>query len=163
LRKQRAFALAGFLTAVGFVVSLNLINVDGLIVKQNFKLAINSGIQGNKEETENTNQELDTFYLNSLSTDSTPALIRAHQNQQLSESERDQLAAVLACQIVEISDRRTKQTWQSYHLADERAWQLLTTHRADFRVARVYRHADSWWVMVHEERRPCYPGAFGFD
>ena len=132
---------------MGFVLSLNLINVDGLIIRQNVTRALNNG--GSREA-------FDFQYLQTLSTDATPALIRAQQNSQLPEAERNELAAILACQIAEMAEVHSQQRWQSFHYADSRAWRLLTEHRDDFRAVRVYEGQYGWWwVMVNGDRRAC--------
>ena len=159
-RRQRAFALATYLVAIGFVISLNLINVDGWIVDQNVRHAL---LVNFHEEEDNKERNLDASYLYSLSSDATPAMVLAQQNQALPEVARNELAAVLACQSVSLAEIREDKGWQSYHFADERAWRFLSEHRDDFRSARVYNQDGSWWVEVNNEHRPCYNDTFGYD
>jgi hypothetical protein len=100
LKKQRAFTLASLITSLGFVLTLNIINVDGLIVRQNVQRSLNgrelavSGDSGTRDS-----EALDANYLQSLSTDATPALIEAQQNSRLGKTTQNELAAILACQI----------------------------------------------------------------
>ena len=60
-QRQRHFALAATLAALGFVATLDVINVDGMIVRQN----INRALRG---------EELDIGHLASLSEDALPVL-----------------------------------------------------------------------------------------
>ena len=49
-------------------------------------------------------ENLDAHYLQSLSTDAIPALIQAQQNPQLKEADREELSAILACQMIVMTD-----------------------------------------------------------
>jgi hypothetical protein len=62
IHKPGLFTNALLLMAVGFALSLNLLNVDATIAKQNIQRADNG-------------MELDTSYLSSLSTDALPTLV----------------------------------------------------------------------------------------
>lgn len=93
-----------------------------------------------------------------------PALIQAQQNPQVPQKYRDELAAILACQITLIADQGTLKTWASYQWAEAHAWQLLKANRGNFSAARVYQNEyGHWWVMVNEEHRPCLVGLFEYD
>jgi hypothetical protein len=151
LKRQRTFALAALFAAFGFVLTLNLINVDNLIVHQNTKRALNS-------------ETFDIQYFKSLSSDAVPALIEAQQNSHLGEADRNELAAILACQITEMADERAKQSWMSYHWSDQRAWDLLTDNREHFSAARIYKDQRGvLFVMANNDRRPCDDTFYGFD
>jgi hypothetical protein len=157
LKKQRTFALATLIATIGFVLTLNITNVDGLIVRQNIQRTLNGGkLTVSEDVGRSSTEELDAYYLQSLSTDATPALIEAQQNPQLKEEDRNELAAILACQITLMADELDQKTWFSYHWADARAWRYLEEHRDNFSAARVYKNQNgSWWVMVNGDRRPC--------
>ncbi len=161
LYKQRAFALASFLTVISFVLSLNLINVDRFIIDQNVKRALNKIIV--EEGGEGGIENLDTSYFYLLSSDAIPALIQAYKNPQLSEGMKNELSAVLACNFVKITERRDQINWQSFHISEERARHLLTENRDVFRDVRVYQKDGSWWVIVNGVDCPCEVGAFGYD
>lgn len=165
LKKQRAFALASLIASIGFVLTLNIINVDGLIVRQNVQRTLNGdGLSQDEETGQKSNGELDAYYLQSLSTDATLALIEAQGNHQLAAFDRNELAAILACQFTIMADERDQATWVSYHWADAHAWGLLKDHRDDFSAAQVYKNTyGAWWVMVNGDRRPCHYDPYVFD
>jgi hypothetical protein len=104
LRKERAFALAALLAAIGFTATLTLMNVDGFIVRQNVARA-------------NAGADLDVGYLASLSTDSTPALVTAHQEETLTTVTRDAVGAALACQTYFEQGRNTDRNWRGFMLS----------------------------------------------
>ena len=85
--RQRAFALAALLAGLGFVLTLNLLNVDGTIVRQNVQRA-------------ELGWELDVDHLYSLSVDAVPALLTAYQSADISPTDRDEIGAILACRQV---------------------------------------------------------------
>jgi len=143
LKRQRTFALAALFAAFGFVLTLNFINVDNLIVHQNVKRALNG-------------EELDIYYFQSLSSDAVPALIEAQQNPRLGETDQNELAAILACQITMMADERSQQSWISFHWSDHRAWQLLKDNRESFSAAKVVKGKGGlFWVLVNDDRLPC--------
>jgi len=159
LKKQRAFALASLFAGIGFVLTLNIINVDGLIIQQN----VASALDGHTLSVQDDNgridddEKLDAHYLQSLSTDSIPALINAQQNLQLKEADRNELAAILACKMMVMTDEYSQTTWQSYHFSEARAWQLLVENRDHFWNSQVYKNqSGAWWVSVNGESRPCH-------
>ncbi len=165
LKRQRAFALATLTASIGFVLTLNSINVDGLIVSQNVQRALNGGNSAEGSEDEGkSSRGLDATYLQSLSTDATPALLKALNNSQLEEFDWNELAAILACQINEMEGERDQLNWVSYHWADARAWGLLNDHREDLSVVQIYQNEyGTWWVIVNNDRRPCTYDPSGFD
>ncbi|MBN2388340.1 MAG: DUF4173 domain-containing protein [Anaerolineales bacterium] len=109
LRRQRSVALAGLVAAVGFAVSLLVLNVDGFIVRQN---VARSGVA------------LDVAYLASLSPDAIPDLVAAYRDPDLPVETRDAVGAALICMPFDDS-RRAAAGWQSFHLSAWRAGQAL--------------------------------------
>jgi hypothetical protein len=143
LQKQRSFALAMLVASVGFVLTLNILNVDGLIVRQN----VNRTVQGEK---------LDPHYLNTLSNDATPALWEAYASAPLEAGDQKEIAAILACQAVLLKEKNVDSHWQSFHWADTRALWLLDAHRQDLAGIPLYqKESGSWWVSVNGDDRPC--------
>ena len=142
--------------SMGFVLTLNIINVDGLIVRQNLQRVLNGGgLVVSEGNTRGGEDDPDAYYLQSLSTDAVPTLVKAQQNSQLDEEVRNELAAILACQISIMLDE-PETAWQSFHWADYRALRLLKTHQDVFSAARVYENeTGAWWVKVNDEERPC--------
>jgi hypothetical protein len=104
LQRQRSFAFAGLLAALGFSATLMLMNVDGFIVRQN---------------VERTRQakELDVAYLASLSPDAVPVLADLYRSGGIDQSTRDQVGAALACYKFQAGEREENPDWQSFHLS----------------------------------------------
>lgn len=106
LKKSRMFALAVVLAAFGFGITLNIMNVDGFIARQNIARAVNGS-------------DLDVAYLVSLSNDAIPELSNQFQNQALPETVRALTGAALACKARIETDYRSNQfypdnLWPSY-------------------------------------------------
>jgi hypothetical protein len=146
--KQRAFALAAIAAALGFVLTLNILNVDGSIVRQNVQRA-------------ELGWELDANYLNSLSVDATPALLEAYQDAQISQTDRYEISAILACQKTILAENRADQPWQSFHIAEGRALQLLNAVTIFEGVQLFQTDYEAWWVLVNGEERPCAYDSWG--
>jgi len=151
LNRQRSFALAALFTSFGFILSLNIINIDGFIVRQNIQRAL----QG---------EELDASYFRSLSSDAAPGIIKALENTSLDEIQKNDLRAVLACKMAGLAKQRKGQTWGSYHWSDSHAWNLLKAHREDFNSAKIYWKDDgSIWVIANGEHQPCHYDPYLYD
>jgi hypothetical protein len=123
LRRERAIGLALVLASLGFVISLNILNVDAFIVKQN----IQREIQSMAEETLSQGRaELDAQYFLDLSDDAVPALVTAYQTQSLPAPIREKVGASLACiRYTRDLDER-KIPWQSFHFSRLYADRALT-------------------------------------
>ena len=119
-RKQRYFAFAVLIAGLGFITTLDIINVDALIVRQNI-----SRYQDG--------EWLDIGYLASLSEDIIPTLYDFYTETE-SSSEKTALTAAIACHAemnehydyANSTQRNT--SWQSFHFSLNRAhqeWQDL--------------------------------------
>jgi hypothetical protein len=117
LRRERLFAPAALLAAVGFAASLVIMNVDGFIVRQNVGRAA-------------AGQTLDVGYLASLSTDSVPALATAFQDPALSSGTREAVGAVLACRQATAPSRQDGD-WRSFTLSRWQADRGLNSIRSE--------------------------------
>lgn len=119
LQHQRAVALAMVFASVGFAATLNLLNVDAFIVRQN--VARSADVDG---------EELDVAYLASLSYDAVPTMAASFNDGALSPENHEGVGAALVCHQ-HINEDRLDETrpWQSFHLARWRA-------------ARVYDRLD---------------------
>ena len=106
LDRLRYFALALFLVCLGFGLTLNIVNVDALIVRQNLTRALQQ-------------HELDAAYLASLSDDAIPVLFESLRAGKLPPFPANVVRRVLACQS---SQRATEVTrpWQSSRPAQNR-------------------------------------------
>jgi hypothetical protein len=112
LRRERAFAFTALVAAIGFILSLGIMNVDGFIVRQN----VDRAMQG---------EEFDAPYLSSLSTDAVPALAAAYQTQPLPASVKEGIGAALTCYASSQFQNEDSVPWQSFHLARTNAMQKL--------------------------------------
>ncbi len=153
LRKPRLFGLAALFTVVGFGATLNLMNVDDFIVRQNVQRA-RGGF------------ELDAPYLVSLSDDSIPALAAAFNNPALPQTLRDDLGGTLACRTAIIADTAQRRAdrdnlprinFPGYHLSRERAAVLLAAQQDALKAYPTSMEGDGiWQVKVNGELRDCY-------
>jgi hypothetical protein len=113
LRNERAIGLTMILAALGFVVSLGVMNVDGFIVRQN----INRELSGSADNSLTQGRpDLDAQYFLDLSDDAVPALVDAFTNESLPVDVREKVGAALVCKRY---DRRVSANlpWQSFHLS----------------------------------------------
>lgn len=108
LRRRGRFALALLLMTFGFTLTLGVINIDGFIARQNIQLAAQSG------------KELDASYLNTLSADAVPTLLRAYDDASLSAEIHQRLGAVLACRASAFAAAKGK-SWAGFHFAENNA------------------------------------------
>lgn len=106
----RTFAPAAVGVALGFALTLSLLNVDDFIVRRNAERA-------------QAGSELDIYYLTSLSEDAVPAL--ASLAAEASSGIRDELLPRLACWQAAL-DQRAEEGWPATHLAALRARSVLT-------------------------------------
>jgi len=106
----RKFVLVCALGAIGFTVSLAVLNVDDFIVEQNTRRFFETG-------------DIDIYYLTGLSNDAVPGLIELGK---VGDREvREVLLPQLACTRYRLEGRREDVSWPSFHLSRQRAYQLL--------------------------------------
>jgi hypothetical protein len=106
----RRFAPFAALGTLGFVVTLNLLNVHAFIVRQNVKRFEQTG-------------EIDLVYLQYLTDDAVPGLIEF--SRVAPEGLREELLASLACRQAMQGDRQEDLDWPSWHASHKRAMTLL--------------------------------------
>ncbi len=145
LRRQRAFASATLLAAIDFAVTLNLLNVDAFIVRQNVARAA----QG---------KELDVAYLASLSADYIPALAAVYQSPVAKDWMRESAGAALACMRYSANQRADRRRdWREFHLA---AWQAERALKPLLAETESYQMKDDNWPVraIHPSGRgyPCW-------
>ncbi len=128
IHRERAVGLAMLLTALGFVLSLGLLNVDAFIVERN----IQHEVQGGAEQvTSSSGDTLDAQYFLNLSDDAVPPLVTAYQDETLPDKVRAEVGASLAC-IRYTRDQDTRPLpWQSFHLSRYLADQALESVNKD--------------------------------
>ena len=110
-QKWRFFTLAITAAIAGFVLTMNFVNVDGLITRQNIQR-----LKANEDS-------LDTHYIKTLSNDAIPDLIKLADDPTLSEREEEEIAAILACRAYELNEKEVK--WQSFLVPSFRAKKIL--------------------------------------
>jgi hypothetical protein len=121
IHHERAVGLAMLLTALGFIASLGLLNVDAFIVERN----IQREIQGMGEVSSENGVTLDTQYFLDLSDDAVPPLVAAYQDPSLPDLVQQEVGASLAC-IRYTRDQETRELpWQSFHYSRYAADQAL--------------------------------------
>ena len=151
--RQRMDRLALLLIAFifGFGLTLNLLNIDQFIVKQNVSRALDP-------QQSDTELALDAGYLFSLSYDSISPLVDLFKDDQLEDSLRDDIGGVLACRLA-TQQQDQPQRWSSYHFSRDKAISLLQSQSQALEEYRVFE--DEGWlrVVVNGKSRSCY----GYD
>ena len=130
LHRERAFAAAALITALGLAASLALLNVDGFIVQQN----VNRAMLG---------QGLDVPYLVSLSNDSVPILVNEFRSTSLPGMTRDAVGAVLFCRLHSDSTRSIED-WRSFTIS---TWQANLAFNGVKSQLSGYRVIDERWPV----------------
>ncbi|MEN6409811.1 MAG: DUF4173 domain-containing protein [Anaerolineaceae bacterium] len=153
LRKPRWFGLAALTAALGFGVTLNLLNMDAFIVRENVKRA-------------QAGAELDMAYLVGLSDDSIPQLVSSFNNADLPQSLRDDLGGALACRTsinAYTAEHRAdlnslpRITFPGYHISRARAASLLASQAQALKAYPTSVVDDGiWQVTIRGEVRDCY-------
>ncbi|HEY89213.1 MAG TPA: DUF4173 domain-containing protein [Thermoflexia bacterium] len=115
-RRTRLFATAALVVALGFTVTLDLLNPEVFIFRRNL-------------ERYQWGLELDVDYLGSLSEDVVPQLV------QLLDSEdveiRQDAGGWLHGNLSKLDARQEHAGWMAYHYSIERAYRLLDSRRAE--------------------------------
>jgi hypothetical protein len=128
LRRERAFALAAILAALGFAVSLSLLNVDAFIVRRNVQREVHGQTEYKDDFSAASRVEgdaLDAAYFLDLSDDAVPALVEAYRTPSLPAPVKEKVGAALACIRYERSLDNSDILWQSFHLSRFQADQSL--------------------------------------
>ncbi len=101
LHRERAFALAALLAAIGFAITLTLINVDGFIVRQDIQRAMEG-------------KYLNIADLSQLSQDSVPALVDEFLSPAPSATLHEELGVILVCHIRYSDTTPPMGDWRSF-------------------------------------------------
>jgi len=155
MRRERAAGLAMILAALGFVVSLTLLNVDSFIVKQNVQRELRS--VADKSLTQGVRVELDAQYFLDLSDDAVPALANAFQNKSLPVAVREKVGAALFCKRYDRDLNEGEIAWQSFHLSRFTADKIFGDIKKDLDTYKVTD--DQWPVKIKTpsgEEFSCY-------
>ena len=129
LRRERMFAFAALVAALGFAATLPILNVDAFIVRQN----VQRELSGQAEIKNGGGRfSLDSGYFLDLSDDAVPVLAGEFRNPSLPSAIKEELGAVLLCyQGQRIPSKRF--SWQSFKLSRLIADQTFTSLRIDFK------------------------------
>ena len=131
LRKERMFTFAMLIAALGFAMSLPILNVDAFIVNQNIQREIR--VQKDPNLTQGGRVDLDAQYFLDLSDDAVPALVKAYRTPSLPVPVREKVGAALACvQFTRGLDDR-EFSWQSFQFARFNADKALTLIKKDLK------------------------------
>jgi hypothetical protein len=123
--RMRFFPLAALLTAVGFTLTLAILNVDNAIVVWNeARDFANCAVVSDPSmrESATTTCKLDTEYLNTLSDDAVPALLDLYKNGPAAT--RDSAGIGLSCRLYRLK-QESVWSWQSFLMPRYQAQQLL--------------------------------------
>ncbi|NWG35405.1 MAG: DUF4173 domain-containing protein [Chloroflexi bacterium] len=152
LRRERAIALTMVLAALGFVISLGMLNVDAFIVRQN----VQREAQGGGSIAVQDRAELDAQYFLSLSDDAVPAMADAFFDPSLPMAAREKIGAVLVCKHHEGESDTRAIPWQAFH---------ISRYLADLRYGAMETALASYTLILDQDRRVFVktPGGQEFD
>jgi FlaA1/EpsC-like NDP-sugar epimerase len=153
-RRERMAALAMIIAALGFIVSLNLLNVDAFIVGQNLQREF----RAEKDAAfARGRADLDAQYFLDLSDDSIPVMATAFLDTSLPETVREKTGAALACKRYEREQGDRTYPWQAFH---------FSRYNADLAFARIDKQLDAYKIKDSDfpymvitpggEEFPCY-------
>jgi hypothetical protein len=158
--RERAFALAGLLASLGFGLTLNLVNVDAFIARQNLDRA-RQAFELAQGDPALQSAELDTAYLANLSEDAIPTLLQIYNSEDFPQEIRDKAAAAVTCQIwddFEADQPRPAKPWQSFNYSEYQAAALVGENLDGLSQFRpVFSEANGWVVEIDGREVPCYP------
>lgn len=144
--RPRAFALAAVIAALGFGLSLNAVNVDAFIARQN----VNRALSGERE--------LDMAYLFSLSSDATPTLAQLFTTPGLPAPVKDRLGAVLACRsALEVIRYEPEAGWPSFNYSHYAAGRALQSVEPLLLAYPTSAGGYEIKVKINGETYSCYP------
>jgi len=138
----RYFTLAGILAVLGFVFTLNVLNVDGFITRENFKRAAQEA-------------QLDTEYLATLSNDAVPLLIRFADSPRATPEQQVEIQSSLACRRAVLRDQPT--SWHGFLWSRYWAKRSLDHNREIWQQYTTLQKNGYWHVLVEGEIKRCRP------
>jgi hypothetical protein len=154
LRRERTVGLAMVLASLGFIISLNLVNVDAFIVRQNVQREIRSATD---QAFAQGRADLDAQYFLDLSDDAIPPLVSAFQSKSLPESVKEKVGAALACKLHDRKQNTSKIPWQGFHFSRLNA---DSSFRQVEQELTAYQIIDKDWPPMVKtpggEEFPCY-------
>jgi hypothetical protein len=148
INQLRRFAPAFALGVMGFALTLNLLNVDAFIVRQNIT---------HLEKT----SDLDIAYLAGLTEDAVPPLVALASES--SFEERDDLLGELACWQAQLDYRMGELQWPSTHfgrLSASRSLEKIQESFDPFQIIRPDNDYAAWSYVYKGEERDCQHQTF---
>lgn len=143
---RRGFAITAFLALIGFGLTLNLMNIDGFIVKSNVART-------------NSGKELDYQYFQELSTDSVAQTLEEFRSTE-DEETKHLLGVALVCRTRMLEDQLQDWQWQGYHVSFNSALTLLRTAQPELTNYRLVEdNPKSKWsysVRTPIGEKDCY-------
>jgi hypothetical protein len=155
LRRERAVGLAMIVASLGFIVSLNILNVDAFIVKQNIQREIRSATD---KVFAQGRADLDTQYFLDLSDDAIPPLVNAYHSKSLPAAVKEKIGAALACKSYERGQNESEIPWQGFHFSRFNSDTAFVQVSKDL---KTYKVIDKDWPVLVEtpggEEFSCFP------
>jgi hypothetical protein len=131
------------IAALGFVISLNILNVDSFIVKQNIERQIRG--DGVKALSQGR-ADLDAQYFLDLSDDAISALVSAFQAKSTPVSVKEKIGTSLACIRYRRDQDNRKYSWQSFHFSHYYADRALHQVKKDLDAYKITN--KDWPIKV---------------
>jgi hypothetical protein len=154
LHRERLVGLAMVLVSLGFVISLNALNVDAFIVRENLQREIRSA---SDPAFARGRADLDVQYFLDLSDDAIPPLVSAFHSKALPAAVKEKVGAALTCKQYERKADQRPVPWQGFHFSRWNADQAFQTVNKEL---KTYKVKDTDWpVQVTTpggEEFPCY-------
>lgn len=154
LHRERRVGLAMVLASLGFIVSLNVLNVDAFIVQENLQREIRSATD---PAYARGRADLDVQYFLDLSDDAIPPLVNAFHSKALPAAVKEKVGAALTCKQYQRRSEERPVPWQGFHFARWNADKAFQTVNKEL---KAYRITDTDWpVQVTTpggEEFPCY-------
>lgn len=148
LRRERMFALAALVAAIGFAATLPILNVDAFIVRHNVQRALDGNLASDQSRADSVDaDQLDISYFIQLSPDALPPLVAAFRADDTPASVRDALGAALAC-IRYRADEQPDMDWRSYHVSRWNETRLLEEIRPELEGYFIHKKKDAWFASV---------------
>jgi hypothetical protein len=154
-RKMARMPLVVILFIFGFGLTINIVNVDAFITRQNISRAMDLLPADDVPA-------LDTQYLVSLSPDAVPPLVSAFETPGTSDELRDSLGGVLACRLADLSVT-SPVPWPAWHASRARAANLLKSQAGALSAYPVSVEEGWRTVDINGKTIPCSGGGFFFD
>jgi hypothetical protein len=114
--RREVFWIGCIATGLGFVLTLNLINMDGFIARHNIERFADTG-------------KLDVGYLLSLSDDAIPTVATLLDNNELDAVQSEQLRRGLGARLYVLDRDQKERDPFGYHIGKTRAWRALDSYR----------------------------------